>query len=186
MGKIAVLWGQIDEAFNAILRWVLRLEPEVFESLLGNQMIGSRLNHLKAAAPHAKRAKVRELLHQAAEMLTNILPDRNAAMHGCWGRYVLDPTFTNLRVGTYNHQKPKTRFYNDQLPSLYARMGDLLKVLAELGLHAVEVDPEPTPLQGNKMYFAPQPPDGRAEGVWFERGDRVVPAETRSQGWRQQ
>ena len=29
MGKVAVMWGQIDEGFNSMLRWVLKLDPKV-------------------------------------------------------------------------------------------------------------------------------------------------------------
>jgi hypothetical protein len=184
MGKIAVLWGQIDESFNSVLRWVLRIEEEVFESLLGTQLIASRLAHLKAAAPNAKRQEVRAKLLEVCELLTEVIPDRNAAMHGCWGRYVLDPTFTRFRIGIYNHQKPKVRFFAEQLPGLYTRLVSVLTLLSELLMYSAEENPAPVTYRENKTYFAPQSPDERAAGVRFERGDKVVHVESVSPRWR--
>lgn len=175
MGKIAVMWGQIDEAFNSTLRWVMKINPVVFESLLGNQMIGTRVNHLRATLSTVQDAKSREMLGRLIEAMNNVLPDRNAAMHGCWGRFVLDPSYKKFRIGTYNHQKPKTRFYTSDLRRLYRSLTEVLTLLAELLLRSVEHDPEPTQFNRNKIFFAPQPPDERAAGVWFERGDKVVP-----------
>ncbi|MEO4040356.1 hypothetical protein AAFN47_01965 [Hoeflea sp. CAU 1731] len=111
MGKIAILWGQIDESFNSCLRLVLKIDNRVFESLLGNQMIGSRVSHMKAAIHTATDSRNRELLSEIVSKMEDVLPSRNAAMHGCWGRYVLDPSYKKFRVGTFNHQKPKSRFF---------------------------------------------------------------------------
>ena len=185
MGSIAVLWGQIDEGLNSVLRSMLATPPDVFDSLLGTQMIGSRVSHLRVAANHASRPKVRQLAIDLVERMTEVLPDRNAAMHGCWGWFPSDPSFRNLRSGIYNHQKPKVRFYAKQLPSLYERMTHIMTIIANLTMLAIEEDPEPTSYERNKIYFSPQPPDERAEGLWFRRGDRIIRVESKARGWKQ-
>lgn len=186
MGKIAVLWGQIDEGLNTMLRLVLKIPPNVFESLLGNQMIGSRVNHLRAGIVHTTDPRATKLLTDLVDKLNDVLPARNAAMHGCWGRYVEDPSFQKIRVGTYNHQKPTVRFYESHLPKLYSDMANIMAILAELQMLAFENEPGPPRFNQNKLYFAPQPPDENARGVWFERGDRVIRVESKSRGWRPQ
>lgn len=183
MGKIAVMWGQIDEGFNSILRWVLKLDPKVFESLLGNQMIGSRVRHLKAATPTSTRPRARDLLAEVTRRMADILPMRNAAMHGCWGRFPTDATYSAWDVGTFNHQKPSDRFYAKQLPALYRDMTAIMALLGELGMLSCEEDPGPVMYDQNKIWFAPEAPDERATGLISARGDRVVRAESKSPGW---
>lgn len=184
MGRIAVLWGQIDEGFNSIVRWILNLPSAVFDSLLADKMIGARVNHLRVSISLAKDRKNRELLDELVKQLTLVLPARNAAMHGCWGRYVADPTYSKTRVGIYNHQKPKTRFYVRDLPGLYQRLVEIMHIIAELQMRGTEANPPATLHKNQKVYFAPQPPDERATEVSFERGDRVVRVESGSPRWR--
>ncbi|MER2534417.1 MAG: hypothetical protein ABTQ31_04550 [Rhizobiaceae bacterium] len=177
LGVVTVMWGQIDEAFNTILRWVLKLDAKVFNSLLGRQMIGSRVDHLNAAIPTVNDEQTRELMASAVKKMRAILPRRNAAMHGCWGLFVLDPTFRSFRVGTYNHQKPNHRFYTEDIAELHDGMVEVLSVLGAIAMRSLEPAAAPVNLEGNRIYYAPQPPDARAAGVMFRRGDRVLRVE---------
>ncbi|MGV0912441.1 hypothetical protein [Martelella sp. FOR1707] len=183
MGNIAVLWGQVDEALNAVLAWTLNLPPDVFDSLLGNQMIGARVCHLPKIADTATLAPEKVLLREVHDKLKDVLPRRNAAMHGCWGQFVEDPSFQKLKAGIYNRQKPKARFFADELPKLHDDICNVLRLLNELLMYSVEEDPEPTDFNNNKIYFAPQPPDQRSAPLRFERGDRVVPVPSTSPDW---
>lgn len=185
MGRIAIMWGQVDETFNSVLRWLLSVSPDIFESLLGNQMIGTRNNHLRALTTRLARACDRELALDAHRQMQEILPIRNAAMHGCWGYFVEDPTYSNLRSGTFNHQKPKVRFYVDDLPDLYERMVKLLNTLDDLLCLSIEGGAEIVKLDGKKIYFAPEPPDHRTRGLRTRPGDKVLLVESKSRGWKQ-
>ena len=183
IGNIAVLWGQVDESLNSALRWTLGLTIDVFDRLLGNQMTGTRVGHLKAIAETCNRQSVKKLFLEIHIQLTDVLPRRNAAMHGCWGYFVEDPTYRNLRLGAFNHQKPKVRFFSSDLPKLHDDLCAVLRLLNEVLMYSVELNPEPTQFNQNKIYFAPQPPDGRSSPTRFERGDKVVPVPSISRGW---
>jgi hypothetical protein len=185
MGNIAVLWGQIDEALNGLLRWALKLSPEVFDQLLGTQMTGKRVDHLRAISETCSRPAVQSLMIEIHQELKNVLPRRNAVMHGCWGYFVEDPSYKSLRPGTFNHQKPKVRFFADELPKLHDDLCAVLRLLSNILMYAVEEKPETTDFNQNKIYFAPSPPDERAFPRKFERGDKVIPVASQSRGWKE-
>ena len=172
LGKIAVLWGQIDEGFTSIFRWLLSIDTELFDELFGNRIFTQLLPVFKLAMRQIKRPKVRLLCNCVIDQLQSVSSRRNATMHGIWGEFVLDASFSRRRAGTYNHQKPNARFFADQLPKLYRDLVELATTLAELTMMSVEEGPAPT--GNNKIYFAPQPPDKRASSIRFERGDRII------------
>lgn len=186
MGRIAVLWGHIDESFNFILRLALDLDQVIYDNLFGGKMIGSKVSVFRLAAERVNNTRVQSMFEIAADQLDAILPERNAAMHHCWGRFVLDPTYSNMRAGTYSHQKPKKRFYADQLPKLYDDMAAVMQVLANVEMYLTDGLTELTPFNRNKIYFAPQPPDERCHHITLERGDRIFRVESNPRGWREQ
>ena len=184
MGKVAIIWGQIDEALNRLLVWALKLSPDMFDRLLGKQMIGVRVGHLKSISTTCTRPEVQERILKISKMLTDVLPKRNAAMHGCWGRFVEDPTYSKFQVGTFNHQKPKVRFFADEIPTLYQDLCRALALLEETMMYSIEFEPEPIEYNQHKIYFAPRPPDKRAYPVRFERGDKVINVTSDSNKWK--
>ncbi len=185
MGKIAVLWGHIDEAFNTSLRWALHMDQELFQRLFCDQMIDSKLAIFRLAGEKLPSAHAKSLFEMVGAQLTAIIPQRNAAMHHCWGRFVLDSSDAHTRVGTYSHQKPKKRFYVEQLPKLYDDMVAAMQFLANIRLFMVDEKPEFTTFKQNKIHFAPQPRDARSNPVQFERGDRVFHVESSPKGWKE-
>jgi len=190
MGKIAVLWGHIDEAFNTSLRWALRMDQQVFEELFDGQMIGSKLAVFRQAGERLASAHAKSLFEMVGAQLTVIIPQRNAAMDHCWGRFGLDSSDANTRVGTYSHQKPKKRFYVEQLPKLYDDMAAALQFLANIRLFMVDEKPEFTTFKQNKIHFAPSletrgqtPSDSNEATEYFtssplQRAGRKTPADS--------
>lgn len=183
LGKIAVLWGQIDEAVNRVLRWTLKLSPAMFDRTLGNQMIGSRVGHFKTIAADVSRQAVKALLLEIEATLTRALHHRNAAMHSCWGRFVLDQTFLKTRVGIFSHQKPEVRFYNSDINNLYFSLSGNLILLYNLLMLSTEENPEPVDYKDNKVYFTPEYPDENCGAVTFKQGDKVYRVGSKPRGW---
>lgn len=182
LGKIAVLWGRIDEGFDVVFRSVLQIDTALYQKAFGDKMIGARLALFKLALGQISDPSVKSECELFCDALEVVIPDRNTAMHSLWGLYALDPTYRNFKTGALNRQKPKVRFYADQLATLHDRLAELTNLLSRLVLHLVS--PGDPPQGGNTYYFAPSPPDGRAHGVTFLRGDVIVPVESNEPGWR--
>jgi hypothetical protein len=186
MGKIAVIWGQIDEEMNSLFRRSLRMSERLYEETYGNTTIGPKLRFFKTLLEDNNTSPVRDRLLSALKNLADALPLRNNAMHGCWGYYPSSPTWEKMRIGTFNHQKPKARFYVEQLDDLLAILIKVLREISEADFFLI--DGNEVNLQENKIYFCPQPPDERAvpSGVWCERGDKIVRVESTHPSWREE
>ncbi len=154
------------------------MDQLLFRELFEGQAIGSKLAVFRLAGEKLPSAHAKSLFEMVGAQLTAIIPQRNAAMHHCWGRFVIDSSYANTRVGTYSHQKPKQRFYVEQLPKLYDDMAAAVQFLANIRLFMIDEKPEFTTFKQNRIHFAPQPRDVRSNPIRCERGDRVFHVES--------
>ncbi len=85
LGRIAVMWGQIEAHLEFILINLSGLPPE--EYMAGNKHIGisGKLSQLSRLLSDPKFASIRTHLLLAHQEVDDCISDRNVTMHGLWG-----------------------------------------------------------------------------------------------------
>lgn len=139
VGKIGIMWAQIDEFFNQVIRITLDMPSDLFEHFLADRMIGSKKDTFKRYAKMIPNPETRKRAHHLIEKIENVLPKRNLAFHGCWGSYVVNTKPHTLRAGAFNRQKPKQRLYAYEIEQLYRDVCEISHLVTEYWRRVDEV-----------------------------------------------
>ena len=119
MGRIAVLWGQVDFIIDELLLFAFKIDPGKRQILMGDKQIGSRVdllaNNLNAIRPKETKA----LVQRFCVVVRRIKTERNTAFHGAWGWHVKGPDLVG-RPSARTSKSPKNLFYPDRFPGLRA------------------------------------------------------------------
>ena len=174
MGKIAIVWGQVDEKFNWLLQWALKLDKGVYARLVQAMPAGAKAALIPLAIERSANPHNAALFALAKSQFDSVLPRRNAAMHGCWGEWIRKSDRNPSRVGIWNHQKPKERFFVDQLPNLYEDISSLLRTLTTISINSLQEpsSDQPSTQENCAIYFVKRPSElaGRESQI----GDLVI------------
>jgi hypothetical protein len=136
LGRIAVLWGQIDMILDQLLQVGTGLNGKQLRTFAGEKPTGAKLemlgNHLDDLHPRSGR----NLAEQFRTMADQIKGQRNRCFHGVWG---FRPTRRQTVIAAAGHYKelhnPVTA---EQLPALEKKLCQTARVgtraLVELGI----------------------------------------------------
>ncbi|MEO6716480.1 MAG: hypothetical protein ABIM50_04435 [Novosphingobium sp.] len=143
LGRIAILWGQIDMVLDLMLEVSMGISPKQRRTLIGEKPLGAKLDMLKAHIDDIQDADGQALALEFWDLANQTKTQRNRCFHGVWG----------LRCGKANEVYPASTHFKDggapvkaeQLPPLEkklcktARIGmDALRRFHEIFIHLTE------------------------------------------------
>ncbi|MEO1967352.1 MAG: hypothetical protein ABGW87_01390 [Sphingomonadaceae bacterium] len=130
LGRIAILWGQIDMMLDLLLESALSLSAKQRRTLIGEKPIGTKLDMLKNHLDELDD-EARELATQFWNLANETKTQRNRIFHGVWG----------FRCGKTNEVTPAaTHFKDGGNPVRVKQLAPLEKKLcktARIGISAV-------------------------------------------------
>jgi hypothetical protein len=86
LGRICILWGQIDLNLDQLLRWAYGFSKAQWDAMeIADRPLGTKLTLLKKSLENVGDLVVRQLLEELCEALDNVKAQRNHAIHGMWG-----------------------------------------------------------------------------------------------------
>ena len=120
IGRIAILWGQIDMFVDGILTHVLGISAELRRELFSERQIGSKLDVLKSfclkISDHDGKKEVQkfiEIVYQSKAM-------RNRCFHGTWGYRVLKSK--KVIAAAQHYKQQENPFKASDLPMLERKL----------------------------------------------------------------
>lgn len=170
LGRIAVLWGQIDMILDYMLDVALDLKPRQRMTLIGEKPIGAKLDMLSNHFDDIKDQKARELARQFWDLAHQTKTIRNRCFHGVWGFRVGKPHKVTAAATHFKSGADPVR--STQLPALEKK----LCRTARVGMDALILLHEFNRKSGcNRLYHGPgDPPE------WLEEWREQHPLDDRS------
>ena len=158
LGRIAAVFSQIDELLTWLICSVHGIAYEQYDLFLGSRMLSTRVDALREGLDRVSDAQAVAAASAFIEEIKRIIPERNLAMHGCWGRFTRD--YENYRVGPYSRSKPNQRLFADQLPALYEKACKASRLLVTaLARFGVLSEPDPDAAAHIIWTHVDRPPD---------------------------
>ena len=90
LGRIALLWGQLDFILDELLLNVLNLTMAQRSMFVGEKPMGPKLDLIKPQISTIQDADAKALVQQFYELLNDTKAKRNHAFHGVWGWRAID------------------------------------------------------------------------------------------------
>lgn len=85
LGRIAVLWGQIDMILDQLLDKTIGITSKQRMTLIGDKQFGSKLDMLSRHIADIQDGDTRENIKEFWELSNQTKTLRNRAFHGIWG-----------------------------------------------------------------------------------------------------
>ena len=85
LGRIAILWGQIDWLLDELIVTALKLTREQQNAVIADKMIGAKLALLKPRLDGIEDERARASAEKFAKLVAETKTDRNRIFHGVWG-----------------------------------------------------------------------------------------------------
>jgi hypothetical protein len=85
LGRIAILWGQIDSILDLLLEISIGITAEQRKTLIGEKPIGSKLEMLSAHLDSLSDPKGRRYAREFWDLANQTKVQRNRCFHGLWG-----------------------------------------------------------------------------------------------------
>lgn len=85
IGRIALLWGQIDMILDQLLDKVIGITPQQRMTLIGEKPIGAKIEMLKRHLDSVADAEARDFAALFCELADETKTLRNRCFHGVWG-----------------------------------------------------------------------------------------------------
>lgn len=122
IGRIAVLWGQVEHFVEAMLPRVSGLSWDELVALrVADQPIGQKVLFLKAAAKRLKDSDIQEAVTAFCAAIDETKSARNHVFHGMWG-WRADRRTKTVDPAARKTSQPSQPFKAGQLPSLEKRL----------------------------------------------------------------
>jgi hypothetical protein len=177
IGCICTLWAFIDINIDLMLQTLHQIDPDQLTELVGDKMLGSKVDLLKRAADRASNKDAGIRLKNLCDRLKPLAADRNHIVHGTWG-YEMTKVRGQMRISKEpraQSNKGRQAFPSSRLPRLLKQTAD---VTAEVERVASEFLPDlanaPMPVGGRTIYFGsmgedePAPKAGEERTIQFE------------------
>lgn len=85
LGRISVLWGQIDWIIDQLILSALEITPRQHETLIGEKPIGPKIVMVKKNFDNIRPVEAEESARVFIELLDLTKSQRNHIFHGIWG-----------------------------------------------------------------------------------------------------
>ncbi len=175
LGRIAVLWGQVEMFVENLLTAVLGIEPLLRARLFNDKPIGAKLDTLSSFAKDMQNAPAAQAVRTFLTLAQEVKLDRNQCFHGVWGFRVRSKQ-QQIEAAAMHQRSPEKPFRADNLPRLERRLCQL----SHLGMLALESLGEMDRLNGAYPLFHGDPPTEEWSREWRAQhyADRQIPSDT--------
>lgn len=113
IGRIAVMWGHIDQQIDLILSRLLGLKLVELADILSGKMIGAKIEFLKKGAYRAKNKENEKAVKDCYTKVKACVAERNIVFHGSWGREAYNKKRPFVPCAL--HRTKGSYFYADRL-----------------------------------------------------------------------
>lgn len=118
LGRICVLWGQIDLMLDHILQWAYGFSDPQWKGLeIADKPLGAKLSLLQKSFTSVGDATILSYMRELYEVLNEIKVHRNHAVHGMWG-WRVDPRKESVVVCARAQKAPQQPLGPRHLPRL--------------------------------------------------------------------
>jgi hypothetical protein len=162
LGRIAILWGQIDMFVDNLLTAVLGIDPDLRAQLFNEKQIAGKLDHLLKSAPNVSDMKARVAVIAFINSALALKSDRNRCFHGVWGFRIVRKS---VEAAAQHHRALENPFKAADLP----RLERSLCQLSHQGMLALNALGEMDLLTGAYPLFHGQMPDQEWLAEWTEQ-----------------
>ena len=155
IGRITLMWGQIDVQVDQILMDLYRLGYDKFDHLFANKTVGPKTEAVRVALDRSRDNLAREALVEMATSVSSCVSERNIMTHGLWGwRYEPDNGLWHQCAWS----RPKDRlFYARDLVPFHNKMAEAARK-TDTAWH-LQIMGTPPPTNMNRKYmFSPLDP----------------------------
>ena len=158
LGRIAVLWGQIDMFVDNMLTGVLGIAPELRAQLFNDRQIAGKLDALAKSAIKISNPEARLAVSAFIGSAQALKSERNRCFHGVWGFQIKRKA---VQAAAQHHKSPGQPFKASDLPKLERKLCQL----SHEGMIALNSLGQMELLTGADPLFHGEVPDRE----WFER-----------------
>lgn len=156
VGRITLMWAQLDFQLDAILTSLHKIDGEQFTAFFGRTMIGAKVQAVKAATKRASSSAVQIALGEMCDAISKCLTDRNLMTHGMWG-WNWNEDQGAWESCAISHRKGQA-FVASELPELHEKIVEAaLKV--DRGYYLLVWKTEPPTTRNRAFASAPFPPE---------------------------
>jgi len=121
LGRIAVLWGQIDMFMDSLLTYVVGISPELRKRLLSDRPTGAKLDLLRDFLKDRPDGEPKKSISKFVKMAVGAKATRNQCFHGTWGYRILRKK-KKVIAAAQHHKQPEQPFKVDDLPKLERKL----------------------------------------------------------------
>lgn len=122
LGRIAILWGQIEHFVEELLPMVTGLSYEEMEALqINSKTISSKVDFLKTAVGRIKDEAIRTQIVEFCAIIHETKTQRNHIFHGIWG-WRADERTKRVFPAAWKRSDPGAPFDYQKLPVLEKKL----------------------------------------------------------------
>ena len=168
LGRICVLWGQIDMLLDFILKWSYGFSQAQWDGMeIADRPLGTKISLLKKSFRNVGDTTILEILQELYEALNAVKGQRNHAIHGMWGWRVDDRKGTVEPCARY-HKDPATPLTPSHLPALEKALCRCSNLAMQAYLYSVNAPPE-QPLMSRRFFHGKAGPPSDTLTQWLVR-----------------
>lgn len=135
LGRISLLWGQVDTFVDQLLTAVLHGMEELRSDMFRDKPIGKKLDFLTTRIRDKPDAPEKQLIEEFIAAVHSVKSERNACFHGAWGFRI---GRKKVEAAAQHHKASNESFNAERLPKLERRLCQIShlgrELLEELGL----------------------------------------------------
>jgi hypothetical protein len=157
LGRINVIWAQIETSIDMLLRDLDQLDKRQFDDFYFDRQIERKLTALQRRAARSSDNAERVALIEFCKAMRTVIVDRNHAVHGRWG-YIVDAQGRIEGVGAHSPKRRDNAFKADQLVQLHNSIADASLMADDLCIALLGHGPRSS--DGRRFFFGLAPPAG--------------------------
>ncbi len=162
VGRITLVWAQIDFQIDGILTALHRLDEEQFAAFFGRMMIGGKVQAARSAQARAPSETARIAVAEMCDAVSDCLRDRNLMTHGMWG-WNWDGGNTRWESCAISYRKGHA-LAAAELPALHEEIVNAA-VKVDQAYYRIVLGAEPIPTRNRTYASAPFPPETASGGM---------------------
>ena len=153
LGRIAVLWGQVEMFVENLLTAVLGIAPELRARLFNDKPVGAKLDVLSSFVKDMPDGEAARAVAAFLSLAHEVKSERNQCFHGVWG-FRVRVKQQKIEAAAQHQRSPERPFRADNLPRLERKLCQL----SHLGMLALEALGQMERLEGAYPLFHGDPP----------------------------
>lgn len=147
IGRIAILWGQVDMFVDSLLTFVIGISAELRFELFADKQIGMKLDALRKFTAKLQTSKEKQQLQKFISLVDAIKADRNQCFHGTWGFRVTKKR--TVEAAAQHSKRPEAAFKASSLATLERKLCQA----SHQGMLAMEFFDQSMPVGGAMPLF---------------------------------